>query len=436
VNKSFWSFLDTFDVCQQAFQANVEDEYGFVDAFTDLLFDIHACPTGTPITVEWNSNRPRYDSTCDTQVFKAFTDLPKDLPFVYGSLTVSRTSFRPWLGPKNTEAFLVPGMGFFATTGEYKNETECRNPAVRWIWQIIPKGDQIPKFLDEIAKICYEENKDLPAESIFEDDSFDGCLTLSTKGVHFAETQYADDDWVATGFKEDELLPDLTQAIQSTEFLHISIPCNSASHKVITSGETGACTGQLASECNLNILSVTVGNADGQAAPLRRVPGFTEPLNDLALVARSSLRRTDSVPSPLMTGNHISFFGKFFRQIIPLSIRYTPMSGTPSFIQAPGDHTAGVSGQQPRAAFNRFARAEETALGASLNAQSQAPDIPGVSSRAVFLLKLPTTRCRCAHILRCSWLLLTPRSKLLMISSHRIASGLHVVSLNVFVIAD
>jgi hypothetical protein len=86
-----------------------------------------------------------------------------------------------------------------------------------------------------------------------------------------------------------------------------------------------------------------------------------------------------------MAGNHASFFGKFFRQIIPLSIRYTPMSGTPSFIHPPGDHTAGVSGPQSRAAPKYFARAEETALGASLNAQSQAPDIPGVSSRADFL---------------------------------------------------
>jgi hypothetical protein len=93
--------------------------------------------------------------------------------------------------------------------------------------------------------------------------------------------------------------------------------------KVITSGETDACAGQLASACNLNILPATAGNAAGQAAP--------------------HPRRTASVPSPLMTGNHVSFFGKFFRQIIPLSIRYTLMSGTPSFIQAPGDHTAGVS---------------------------------------------------------------------------------------------
>jgi len=59
---------------------------------------------------------------------------------------------------------------------------------------------------------------------------------------------------------------DLTQAIQSTEALHISIPCNSATHKVITSGETGACAGQMDSVCNLLISSATAGGAAGQAA--------------------------------------------------------------------------------------------------------------------------------------------------------------------------
>jgi hypothetical protein len=213
---------------------------GFVDAFMDLVLYINTCPPGTPITVEWNKNLPRFVSTGESQAFRAFAELPKDLPLVYGSLTASRTSFRPWLGPKSTSAFHVPGMEFFATTGEYKNETEWRNPAGGWLRQIIPKGDQIPKFLDEIAKMCSELNKDLPDDpQEDDDDSFEGRLTLSTKGVHFAETQFAygwDLRRVATGFKEDELLTDLTQAIQSTEVLHISIPYNSATHKVITSG--------------------------------------------------------------------------------------------------------------------------------------------------------------------------------------------------------
>ena len=114
------------------------------------------------------------------------------------------------------------------------------------------------------------------------------------------------------------------------------------------------------------------------------MPGFTEPLNDLAPAARSSPRRAASVPSPVMAGNHVSFFGNIFRQIIPLSIRHTPMPGTFSFLQAPRVHTSGVSGPQPQASSNRVARAEEAVLGASFNEQSQEPDIPGVSSRAVF----------------------------------------------------
>ena len=62
-----------------------------------------------------------------------------------------------------------------------------------------------------------------------------------------------------------DLDTDLTQDIQSTEVLHISIPCNSATHKVITSGETGECARQMASVCNLNILPATAGYAAGQA---------------------------------------------------------------------------------------------------------------------------------------------------------------------------
>jgi hypothetical protein len=44
----------------------------------------------------------------------------------------------------------------------------------------------------------------------------------------------------------------------------------------------------------------------------------------------------------------------------------------------------GASGPQPLATSNRVARAEEAVLGVSLNAQSQAPDIAVVSSRAAF----------------------------------------------------
>jgi len=232
-----------------------EPSDGFLDAFMDLLLYINTCPPGTPITVEWNKNLPCYVLTCDIQGFKAFTDLPTDLPCAYGSLTVSRTSFRPWLGPKNTPAFHVPGMGFFATTGVYKNDMEWRSPAGTWLGQIIPKGDQLPKFLNEIEKICNDLNKDCPGYDFHnEDDSLDGRITLSHKGVHFTSTLYGYSDYgaVPMGFEEDELdmvlIQRLTQALQSTDCLHIYIPCTSATYKVITSGETCANAGQIPSD--------------------------------------------------------------------------------------------------------------------------------------------------------------------------------------------
>ncbi len=271
MSKSCWSFVNSLDI-QKAFPTAFTDvtcdrdswdsldsffsecvkevpSDGFVDAFMDLVLYINTCPPGTPITVEWNKNLPRYVSTGESQVFKAFTDLPNDLPFAYGSLTASRSSFRPWLGPNNTSAFHIPGMEFFATTGEYKNETDWRNPEGGWLRQIIPKGDQLPKNLDEYEKVCIDLNKDLPGYAYnFEEDFFDGRFTMSHKGVHYAETLSCFSDGhggfsEGHGFWEGALDIDLTQALFPTEALHISIPCNSETHKVITSGESGACVG-------------------------------------------------------------------------------------------------------------------------------------------------------------------------------------------------
>ncbi len=349
-SKSFWSFLDSPDI-QQAFTDVTWDrdrlEYkkvvpsdGFVDAFMDLVLYINTCPPGTPITVEWNKNLPRFVSTGESQAFRAFAELPKDLPLVYGSLTASRTSFRPWLGPKNTSAFHVPGMEFFATTGEYKNETEWRNPAGRWLRQVIPKGDQLPKFLDEYENIYI---KDLPGHAYnFVDDAFDGRITVSHNGVHYAETQYGFSE--GHGFWEDELVTDLTQAIQSTEVRHILIPCNSATHKVITAGESGECAGQMHSACNSNISSATAGSAAGQAANIvvcaeepaycdllsaqaqapdiqaanlveeascfRRATDSTESLDDIAPAAVSSPWRPASLPFTFFDDTHYKFTGQ------------------------------------------------------------------------------------------------------------------------------
>ncbi len=194
---------------------------------------------------------PCYVLTGGTQGYKAFTDLPKDLPCAYGSLTVSHKSFRPWLGPKNTSAFHVPGMEFFATTGVYKNGYDYHN----------------------------------------ELDSIDGRITLSYKGVHFAPTLY-----------------------------------------------------------------YSSGNGE-----------------------------VDSLPFTFFD-THYKFTGRWFRQITPLGIRYALSLGTNVFPKAPRlVHALGALGLSPQAAPQHFQRAAEVALCASLNVQSQAPDIPGVSSRAAFL---------------------------------------------------
>jgi hypothetical protein len=134
LSKSCWSFPNSPDI-RTAFTGwilNTDDETydlkepsdGFVDAFIDLMIYINTFPPGTPVNVEWNKNLPYYVLTGDNQRCKSFTDLPKDFPFAYGSLTASRKSFRPCLGPKNTPVFHVPGLEFFATSGVYKDETE------------------------------------------------------------------------------------------------------------------------------------------------------------------------------------------------------------------------------------------------------------------------------------------------------------------------
>ena len=81
VSKFFWSFLDSPDI-QQAFTFTARDwipespgypetkvpSDGFVDAFMDLVLYMNTCPPGTPVTVEWNKNLPRYVSNGESQV--------------------------------------------------------------------------------------------------------------------------------------------------------------------------------------------------------------------------------------------------------------------------------------------------------------------------------------------------------------------------------
>jgi hypothetical protein len=249
------------------------------------------------------------------------------------------------------------------------------------------------------------------------DDSLDGHITVSHKGIHFPETKYGFSEGHV--FWEDEVDTDLTHVIQSTEVLHISIPCNSATHKVITSGETGAWAGQMDSVCNLNISSTTADGSDGQtvnivvcseepapcfplnaqaqapdtaaakldeeATCLRRATDFTESLDDTDLATVSSPWRPVSLPFTFFVTPY-KFTGSWYRQITPLGIRNTRSPGTNHIPKAPRfTHSLGSIGSIPHEDPQLSHQAAEVTLGVSFNDQSQAPDIPGASSRAVFL---------------------------------------------------
>ena len=75
---------------------------------------------------------------------------------------------------------------------------------------------------------------------------------------------------------------------------------------------------------------------------------------------------------------------KWFRQIIPLGIRHTFSLGTndiPHLQASRFTHTLGAPDPIRQVAPQLFTRAVEVALGISFNTQSQAPDIPDISSR-------------------------------------------------------
>ena len=100
--RSYWSFCTKDDIrCsfnhvrKDANGTNPDIPEEFIDSFHDLQVHINFLPPRVPVTIVWNWNLPRFDSTCEDQEFKAFSDLSSDLPFRYGSLTVLRTCFRP-----------------------------------------------------------------------------------------------------------------------------------------------------------------------------------------------------------------------------------------------------------------------------------------------------------------------------------------------------
>ncbi len=120
-----------------------------------------------------------------------------------------------------------------------------------------------------------------------------------------------------------------------------------------------------------------------KATCFQRATDSKESINDPA-EAESSPWRPASLPFTFFD-THYKFTVRWFRQITPLGIRYALSLGTNVFPKAPRlAHALGALVLSPQAAPQHFQRAAEVALGVSLNAQSQAPEIPGVSSRAAF----------------------------------------------------
>ena len=112
--------------------------------------------------------------------------------------------------------------------------------------------------------------------------------------------------------------------------------------------------------------------------------GSTETSNDLAPVVGSRQRSYVSVLSPHLDVSHANLFDKWFRQMIPMSIRHTILTGTnyiPTLKTPRLPHTLGAPGPKTQTIPQLFARAEEEALGVSFKDQSQAPDIPLISTR-------------------------------------------------------
>jgi len=128
----------------------------------------------------------------------------------------------------------------------------------------------------------------------------------------------------------------------------------------------------------LNISSATADGAAGQAANMVVRP--EEPASCFLLNAQAQ------APDTTAANVEEEASGRWFRQITPLGIRNARSPGTNLISKAPRlAHSLGALGPTPHAAPQLFQRAAEVALGVSFNAQSQAPDIPGASSRAAFL---------------------------------------------------
>jgi hypothetical protein len=133
---------------QWAFFNNAPE--AFVEAMYALVIEINAAPPRTPITVVCDTDLPHYDSTRDPyqdeRHLVSFSIAPFS-PHEYGSFTACRIDTRPWVGTEDMIAYKVPGMVFFANTGEYGTgdgtNYACNHSMGKWFTQVIPSGSQI-----------------------------------------------------------------------------------------------------------------------------------------------------------------------------------------------------------------------------------------------------------------------------------------------------
>ena len=92
-------------------------------------------------------------------------------------------------------AYSVPGMVFFAITGEYGIGDEginfaCKHRLGKWFRQVIPAGSQIDLLQQEIRR--FGTRHGLETEQII-----DWRITLSSSGFHFDPIASSDSRWKA-----------------------------------------------------------------------------------------------------------------------------------------------------------------------------------------------------------------------------------------------
>ena len=171
----------------------------------------------------------------------------------------------------------------------------------------------------------------------------------------------------------------LTKAI--TQEFQPTAKAGNAAGQAAPTEELASCVLHITQEQDPDIQAA---NGEGKATCFRRATDSMESLNDSAPAAGSSPWRPASLPFTLFDDTPYNLTGRWFRQTTPLGIRNTRSLGTNDILKAPRlSHIFGTLDPMPQADPQLFHRAAEVALGVSLNAQSQAPDIPDVPSRTV-----------------------------------------------------